>query len=346
MNYLVKMTPCEPYTFGTEQSFAYAGIKRTGKETYFVRSKDMPEQTTILGMLRCMILESEGLLRSDFQYSPEAKKRMDRCIGPESFCFGAEKKQDFGYLHNVSPVFLIDNEGDYYIKNPFHNKSEKGYLPMKLTDNMIETSSGRIYLPKEKEYDVKKGYGAGYYNLTDGVVRKELFRSVFITGNRKSETEETVKDGLFKREVKWLKRGFSMAVFIEAETFPESGFAYMGMKKSLFQITARKVSGNDLIEKVKKAFDVQEEAWQYALSDLVVYNEISHQAFCIVEEKQVRNLETNYQSSNYVNRFRKSEVQYNLIQSGSVFYKNSGLQLENENCRQIGYNHLVQLGGK
>ena len=68
MQYLVKMTPLEPYCFGTDQSAPYIGAENGGKGTYFIRSKALPEQTTLLGTLRCMILESQGLLKENFDY--------------------------------------------------------------------------------------------------------------------------------------------------------------------------------------------------------------------------------------------------------------------------------------
>ena len=48
MKYLVKMTPLEQYAFGDDQGFKYPGEKGTGKESYLVRSRELPEQTTIL----------------------------------------------------------------------------------------------------------------------------------------------------------------------------------------------------------------------------------------------------------------------------------------------------------
>ena len=48
MKYLIKITPLEPYTFGTDQNIRYPGEEPTGKETYFVDSGEVPEQTSVL----------------------------------------------------------------------------------------------------------------------------------------------------------------------------------------------------------------------------------------------------------------------------------------------------------
>lgn len=46
--YKIQLTPLEPYTFGTDQGLSFAGIENSrGKESYYVLSKMVPEQTTI-----------------------------------------------------------------------------------------------------------------------------------------------------------------------------------------------------------------------------------------------------------------------------------------------------------
>lgn len=91
MNYLVKIRPLEPYAFGTDKTSAYVGAERTGEGTYLVRSKNVPEQTTLLGMLRYITLEAEGLLKTDYSYTPDERAKMKQCIGPDSFQFSAPK---------------------------------------------------------------------------------------------------------------------------------------------------------------------------------------------------------------------------------------------------------------
>lgn len=346
MNYLVKMTPLEPYAFGTDKTAAYAGADIIGKSTYFVRSKDVPEQTTILGMLRYIILEDQGLLKADYGYTPEEKERMENCIGPSSFQFSSAEKQDFGFIHRISPLFLTDGEDHIYIRNPFHNKNEKGYSPMIMGETAIETSSGALRLPAKGEYNAKNGYGRGYYRLADGLVHDGLFQSVMVTGSRKNRREAGDEDCFFKRELKCLKEGFSFAVYVEADRLPADTIAYMGQKRSAFRVTAQEAEGENLTEKVETAFAGETERWDYALSDLVAEGSARCSSFSIVEEKHLQNLETVYDEKRHARRLRRSKRQYNLIRSGSVFYGKCPLNISNENCRQIGYNYIVGLGGK
>lgn len=85
MQYLVKMTPLEPYCFGTDQSAPYIGAENGGKGTYFIRSKALPEQTTLLGTLRCMILESQGLLKENFDIHQKNVSRWRHALARRVF---------------------------------------------------------------------------------------------------------------------------------------------------------------------------------------------------------------------------------------------------------------------
>ena len=198
MQYLVKMTPLESYCFGTDQSAPYIGAENGGKGTYFIRSKELPEQTTLLGTLRYMILESQGLLKENFDYTPEERQQMAACIGSESFQFISEKKQNFGYIKEISPLFIISPEGHICIKNPLNNKADEGYDPMKMTDRTFETSEGPVHLPMQDEYNAKEGYADGYYDLSSGRIYRDLFKKIIITGNRKNRRpDQTNKDDCF-----------------------------------------------------------------------------------------------------------------------------------------------------
>lgn len=346
MKYLVKMTPLEAYSFGTDQGFEYPGEDKTGKESYFVRSRELPEQTTILGLFRYLILQHQGLLKTDFTYTNDERSKMQACIGTESFSFAKDSIQDYGYIQSISPVFLVNEDNQIYVRNPFHNKANKNYMPMQMQEG-FETSAGVISLPKKGEFDVKKWYASGYYNIATGdiIENKDLFVKKIVSGNRKNDKNGTDEEGFFKRELIILNNKFSFAVFVDAKELPQKTVGYMGKKKSAFLVEANEVENINLTKMVEDAFAHESEVWYYALSDLVVNNQLKYDEFCIVEEKPLRNLETVYQEGNHLRKLKKSKIRYHLIQSGSVFYKKCSLNTENDNCKKIGYNHLVRLGG-
>lgn len=345
MKYLVKMTPLEQYAFGDDQGFKYPGEKGTGKESYLVRSRELPEQTTILGLLRYLVLQDQGMLKTDFQYTKEEHAMMQQYIGAESFSFSSGKLQDFGYIHEVSPVFLVNDKEDILIRNPYHNKAKSGYSPIQMEEVTTDTSAGIITLPKTGEYSAKDGYASGYFNLATGEIENNLFQTKLISGNRKNNPTDSDEDGYFKRALKLLKKGYSFAIFADVEKLPKNAIGYMGKKKCTFSIETKEVHDIDLAGMVRECFKKNDETWYYALSDIVIDENTSYDNFCIVEEKHQRNLETIYSETSHLKKLRKSEIRYNLIQSGSVFYKSCHLKLNNKNCEQIGYNKIVQLGG-
>lgn len=345
MKYLVKISPLEPYSFGGDQNFKYKDEVPTGKESYFLRSKEVPEQTTILGTLRYLILQEKGLLKTSFTYDVEERNKMKGYIGGESFSYLKTKAQNFGSLKSISPVFLMNQGGDILVKNPFHNTAENGYQAMKMGAS-VETSYGNISLPLVGEYDAKNGHAYGFINLSNKKVETGLFDTKLVVGNQKNGTEESKKDGFFKREMKTLKEGYCFAVYVETEedVLPQKTVAYMGKKKSAFLIETEKERPDDLSEKVQACF-CEGDIWYYALSDIVVQQPLNYGQFCIVEEKYQRNLETIHGENGHAKRV-KSEIRHHLIESGSVFYQTEPVIAENENAKQIGYNRVVKIGGK
>ncbi len=344
MNYLVKITPLEPYSFGNDQNFVYPGEKSTGKESYFVKSKEEPEQTSVLGLLRYLILQNTGCLRTDFSYSEEERQKMKECIGERSFSYLETEPQDFGLIKEVSPIFLLNEKEEILVKNPFHNTAEgSGYNPMPMECD-IETSHGVMALPEKDKYKAKKGHAKGYINLTTKEIREDLFETMVVSGNRKNEKTDSDDGSFFKRELKILKKGYSFAVYANADKLPSKTVGYMGKKKSAFLIETRSVENVDLEQRVKECFS-SGDTWFYALSDVVLQGAQEYTNFCIVEEKYQRNLETVHDANNRLKRLKKSEVRHHLIQSGSVFYGKLDVITEHKNATQIGYNRIVQLGG-
>ena len=87
MKYRVKLTPMEPYTFGTDQNFAYPG-ENYGKPTYIADTVYFPEQTTLLGMLKYEILKAKSndrtsgfVLKNKQDYNDEDNLEIGKMIG-------------------------------------------------------------------------------------------------------------------------------------------------------------------------------------------------------------------------------------------------------------------------
>lgn len=351
--YLVKIRPLDLFSFSTDQKNEYPDDTfSTGKETYFLRSRQLPPQTTILGMIRYILLDSEKLLKSDFNYNAQDRVKMSELIGKESFSFAVKTEvQSFGIIHSISPVFLINEKGEYLVSNPLNNKAKsQGYDPIIMSENKTVTSSGELSLPSHGEYDAKEGFASGYYNLTTGEIEHEIFKSQYRVENRKNNFEETTPKneerdgGLFKREMLSMKEGYSFAVFLDAEFFPAESFGKMGKKKCPYYVFSEK-KANDLESQVKKAFR-NSSVWYYALSDLCPVQYVRPDTFFMSDTDYIRNIETDYQEKTHNKKFKKSEHRFNIYKSGSVFYSKSPDGFTNENYKKIGMNYLVKIGGE
>ena len=350
--YLVKIKPLDLFSFSTDQKNEYPEDPfLTGKETYFLRSRKMPPQTTILGMLRYILLDSKGQLRPDFSYSQQERIAMEKLIGKASFSFLMDTDvQTFGSIHSISPVFLINEKGEYLVANPLNNKAKShAYDPIIMATANTMTSFGEICLPEHGQYDSKDTSASGYYNLTTGAIEQDIFSSHYLVESRKNYPAGKIPDdeekdgGLFKREMITMKKGYSFAVFLDADEFPERSFGKMGKKKTPYLVTSRKQE-NDLETKVQAAFG-DGPVWYYALSDLKPSEPVRPDTFFIVDKDYIRNIEMAFGGKTHNKKFRKSEQRFNIYKSGSVFYHKRPACFTNDNYKRIGMNYLVEIGG-
>lgn len=357
MKYLIKMTPLEPYTFGGKKGLYYPGVVKEAESTYYVQSEEIPQQTTVFGALRYLVLSHTPFFHSDFNYTDEEREKIADAIGKSSFSFDSIEKQDFGSIKGISPLFLIHSEKNeeeeilvptpaFLIKERDENGNETGAAHcMKIGQETIRTSSGNLCLPENGEYNCKEGYAGGFYGLKTHKIYENLIDSVVNTGIRKNGDE----DAFFKMEEKILAKNYSFAVIAEADSLPERSIIYMGLRRSAFIMECIKDCKINLESEVKKAFADVKGIWFYALSDLYTVIPERFDTFCIVKEKYAKNLQTQYNSKKHRNeKLKRSEEQYALIGSGSCFYMKKPTLIQNKNGEDsssvIGYNKLIEIG--
>lgn len=192
--YLVTFKPLGDYSFGSDRHFSFVGRNNYSKDEYapyFIRTNSVPEQSTVFGMIRYLILVSNGIqLNQDFQYDDDTRDNMKDLIGKKSFSLNGGVR-DFGKLEKISPIFLLKKSEEIVIPNPFNNKQGKEgieqFAPMILEEIKVSTSFGEIALPKSKEYNPKEGYRDGYYNINTGHLEaiEDIFMTKVATGVRR-----------------------------------------------------------------------------------------------------------------------------------------------------------------
>ena len=205
-DYLVTFRPLGDYSFGSDRRFSFVGKNNYSEDEYapyFIRTNRVPEQSTVFGMIRYLILVSNGIeLKQDFQYDQDTRDKIKALIGVKSFSLNGGV-QDFGKLEKISPIFLrkiCKNSEEIVIPNPFNNKQGREgidqFEPMILEEEIkVSTSFGEISLPKTKEYNPKEGYGDGYYNINTGRLEtiEDIFRTKVVTGVRRVTQNDLVK---------------------------------------------------------------------------------------------------------------------------------------------------------
>ena len=214
-DYLVTFRPLGDYSFGSDRRFSFVGKNNYSEDEYapyFIRTNRVPEQSTVFGMIRYLILVSDGIdLKQDFQYDENTRDKIKALIGEKSFSLNGGV-QSFGKLEKISPIFLRKNSKEVVIPNPFNNKQGREgidqFEPIILEEEItLPTSFGEIALPKSKEYNPKEGHGDGYYNSNTGHLEaaEDIFSTKVATGVRRVTQNDL---GKLKQNLRELCKSF------------------------------------------------------------------------------------------------------------------------------------------
>ena len=214
-DYLVTFRPLGNYSFGSDRRFSFVGKNNYSEDEYapyFIRTNRVPEQSTVFGMIRYLILVSNGIdLKQDFQYDENTRDKIKALIGEKSFSLNGGV-QSFGKLERISPIFLRKNSKEVVIPNPFNNKQGREgidqFEPITLEEEItLPTSFGEIALPKSKEYNPKEGHGDGYYNINTGHLEaaEDIFSTKVATGVRRVTQNDL---GKLKQNLRKLCKSF------------------------------------------------------------------------------------------------------------------------------------------
>lgn len=335
MKYLIKLTPLEPYFFGGENTFRIAGASSLISESYYISSLPLPSQTTILGMLRYVLLEQNYLLNTDRVY--EDRSKQNKLIGEKAYMVDADNR--LGKIRSVSPLFIMDNKGEKYIPAPLnHDAVHSFYSPLEMSDTVISTSHGSIHVPKD--YDIKShGRFLGetsYMRISDKAIVSDIFESCERVGIDKNKKDEAY----FKKLYMYLKKEYCFAVAAELDTKISDTVCYMGREKSCFKLNAEPLC--DSYDITKEIEEVCGDGVWYAFSDLLLKKHIKYTDYSIVKTGTLRTLSSSYDSN--ILKIRPNENLYNVIKAGSVFYFDVASEDYFYNDT-YGLNKLVKLGG-
>lgn len=326
--YLMTLTPQEPYFFGNEKNFKYPGqaVGALGNK-YFIKSELVPAQSTLLGTLRYILLP---IKKNYKEYSADDIKINNEAVGEYSFKYGG--KNEFGKIKEISPLFLMKGE-EILIHTPFdHVEGKDVYTPF---SDYEETLDGEhLYT---NSYDSKRGVSRSFMSLSDGTIYgyDEIFGFETRVGINRAQED----GGFFKKEYATIKAGFSFAAYItlEDDAVLQNMPVFMGQGKSLF-IAQFTEAENKLEERVAPFLS---EKIVYCLSDAFVGSDIyANTLFAVTDTRDYRAYTTTR------GEVAKGSVLYKNICAGSVFIpKNMELfckAFENASVSCAGYNKIIK----
>ncbi len=176
--YQITLTPVDKFFFGGDMTFAVSGRQSEYEKfvSYIIESSMMPQQTSLLGMLRFLLLRNAGEdIFTDNRIVD--KQRAKELIGDRSFCVNdvAHEANDYKSIKNIGHVrirrIVNDQVTDLEFKPLFKDLDfDKVALG---SYNLHDVS---IPLLSNDEYDAKKGLSV---KLTDGIKDYEL-EEVFV----------------------------------------------------------------------------------------------------------------------------------------------------------------------
>ncbi len=346
--YLIKLRPLDKFFFGTGKEFG------TDNQNYFIESGYLPQQTSVLGMLRYELLKNadkETFNDNKIQSSEKATK----LIGKSSFIANGEN--DFGKIHSVSPVFLMKgNEWLFLQSKEFQkqeDKEDKKEIISEDCQKQNEANPQFDFLEFSFEEDLPNlsGYSPkeGIANLwSDKNKTFYTYDEIFIpqrqTGIRKQGKNDKKQDqnkAFYVQTFYKMAKDFYFAFYVELadDITLNDATVILGGERQLFKMEVGKpqeTQPTDEIENFKVDFQYQSSSVQKAvlLSDAYISEDLETICdFAITDIVNFRCLKATVDTKNYYAIRQKDETKekYNksnlhksaelqLYTKGSVFY--------------------------
>ena len=253
-NYLIKLIPVGKFFFGGDVTFSVGAKERpknwntlTKEEqakvekeikdnnrysSYIIKSEKFPQQTSLLGMLRFLLLRNNQDLfdidKNKIKEGEAIKNEIEELIGKMGFTAnkkdedGNSKENFFGVIKRVSSSFLMKGES-VITRIPMDYGFEKvvlsGAKQLFYNDNSVNLSkivSGKNNNGDEIFYSAKNGIYTHYGDGKSIYAEDEIFIEDQRIGiSRCIMTGKTQDNALFKQVNYRLADGFCFAFFVE-----------------------------------------------------------------------------------------------------------------------------------
>lgn len=346
------------FFFGGDMRFGING-KEEEFSSYIIESSKMPQQTSLLGMIRFLLLSNDGNLFDVEKNVIKSGKKGDvsALIGEKSFSVNPDGAENsFGAILSIGPCCLYGNGECFYRASADHGFSSIAWTGNKATVNgkCIEIPELKVMKEDEEKLYIGKYYLSACFQSVSSD-KKEEEAKLFIKDSRigiDKDYDGKSKTKAFYKQISYrLKEGFCFAFEVEMndginlEEF-NGQIVKLGADASSFVFEAEEMQSSG--KENKEGLSV------VLLSDAYISKENMEKAnirFSINQMRPFRFLKTENQedASYYRINGKKTATcteRYELYQAGSVFYFNDHKDRDafvevlesRKDFNQIGYN--------
>ncbi len=354
--YLITLTPTGKFFFGGDMAFKVNG-KDTEFTSYIIRSNKFPQQTSLLGMLRFLVLRNDKVAFNLREQKIIDIAKANEIIGKSSFLnWDLEEKRAYGYIESIGPCFLQVRKQSQWTDMQVAPKD--ALLNVDFGKSCQAVINGVLVEIPEMSYDSKEYYETSYLCGCCGkpTNESEIFKEDVCVGiNRDIKTGKTEDNALFKQvsyrfNNKDCQYRFAFYATVD-ENVPLASYdgqlVSVGGDSSQFVIGIKEVE--PMVERHESGTCVVLESPAY-LDNKDKKEDLKDVRFAITDIIPFKCMKTkteNVKSYNKRNLVEEYSDGLSLYDKGSVFYfKNKAgaeafaKKLEGyANFRQIGYNH-------
>lgn len=366
--YKVTLTPLGKYFFGGDMTFRVEGKNDYNEQfgSYIIHSSRFPQQTSLLGMLRYLILSNSDAFDADARKIISAEKAGE-LIGSTGFQVTDDySENDFRLIKRLSPCFLEETDEDgsrCLLRAPKDFGLEVGF-----DDSCCYLNGRYVSVPRIAGYNPKEWREPVYLSEKENRADSEIFVEDSRIGITKNYSGVTRKDDdAFYKQISYrLGKGkhegkIHFTFYVETDDSTElsrkpynKSVVHLGGddSKFLLEAVACEVDFEALPVKFGASYtsfcSFTSECKVVLLSDsYLLSSEANDTVFSITGIQPFRFIRTNVDAKDYsvFSRETKRSEKYYLYEKGSVFYcskeqaEHLVKALDKPCFRQIGYNY-------
>lgn len=344
--YLISLKPVGKFFFGGDMSFTVNG-KKSEYSSYIIKSNKFPQQTSLLGMLRFLILRNDSSVFDTATQLITDRHAAANLIGESSFD-PSGSKASYGVINNISECFLQTMHNNQWTDFSFRYKVDELQLDPNAGVN-AQINGKSVTVPPMK-YDSKEGLGSCYMGV-DGIAKtdEEIFVEDLCNGiDRNITTGKTDNNALFKQVFYRFKSDFRFAfeADVDIDITPYNGqIVSVGADNSQFVIGIEKSKRGAVSDGNGKCVVLLSPSY-------ITETELVSVTFAISDTMPFKSMNTRTET---VGPYNKKSKQYDysnkimLYTSGSLFYFQSNDEAKSfadkirghADFNQIGYNQCV-----